>query len=87
MDALILQEHNKYDNMNFYLRRKSDYIKKGRHETKKEAIEIDKKILDLLTDKNIPFEIIDGNWDASNYVLEKILKRLNIKKKYKVCEV
>jgi hypothetical protein len=87
MDAIILQEHNKYDNMNFYLRRKSDYVKKGRHETKKEAITIDKKILKMLSDKHIPFDIIDGEWYASNYVLEKILKRLNIKQRYKVCKI
>ena len=87
MDTLILQEYNKYENINFYLTRNSDYIRKGRHETKKQAIEIDNKILSLLKDKQISFETIDGSWHASNHVLEVILKRLNIKQKYRISEI
>ena len=87
MDALIMQEYNKYDNMNFYLKRQSNYIRRGKKETKNQAIKIDQKIFYMLKDKHISFETIDGSWYASNYVLEKILKRLNIKQKYKISEI
>ncbi|KKM97405.1 hypothetical protein LCGC14_1168310 [marine sediment metagenome] len=86
MDALILQEHNKYNNMNFFVSRGVSYIRKGRHETKKEAIEIDNKIIKLLNDKQIVYDSIGGEAEAINFVLGKVLQRLNIKQRYKICK-
>lgn len=86
MDALILQEHNKYENINFYLERPKQYIRKGRKETKDEAIKIDEKIKKLLGDKQIPHTTIGGNVDGINLVIDIILEKLNIKKTYKICK-
>ena len=85
MDALVMQEFNKYENINFYIIRGKSYIKKGRHETKTQATKIDKKILNFLNYKQIPYTKIDGTINGINQVLETILKRLNVTQKYKVC--
>jgi len=86
MDALIMQEFNKYGNINFYVNRGETYIKRGRRETRKQATKIDEKIINLLNDKHVPYIKIDGTMEGVNHVLETILKRLNVTQKYKVCK-
>jgi len=86
MDALIMQEFNKYENINFYVNRGEAYTKKGRKETKKQATKMDGKIINLLNYKQIPYTRIEGTVEGINHVLETILKRLNVTQKYKVCK-
>ena len=85
MDALLMQEFNKYENINFYVNRGKAYIKKGRRETRIQATKIDEKIINFLDYKQIPYTKIEGTADGINQVLETILKRLNVTQKYKVC--
>ncbi len=87
MDALVMQEFNKYENINFYIIRGKSYTKKGRHGTKIHATKIDEKILNFLNYKQIPYIKIEGTVDGVNQVLKTILKRLNTTQKYKVCSI
>ncbi len=87
MDALVMQEFNKYQNVNYFVVRKKKYIKKGRKENKKEATAIDQKTIDLLDNKHIPYTIVEGTVDGANQVLKDILARLNTKQLYKICKL
>ena len=84
MDALVMREYNKYDNINFYMKRPTKYIQHGRKENRDEATKIDTKVLDLLNDRAIPFTTVEGTAEGANIVLSTILERLNTKQLYKV---
>ena len=86
MDALIMQEFNKYENINFYVNRGEVYIKRGRKESKKQATKIDEKIINLLNYKQIPYTKIEGTMEGVNQILETILKKLKVRQLYKVCK-
>ncbi len=85
MDALIMQEFNKYENINFYVNRGETYIKRGRKESENQATKIDKKIINLLNYKQIPYTRIEGTIEGINQILEIILKKLKVRQKYSVC--
>lgn len=87
MDAIVMQEFNEYDNINFYVLRKKKYIRKGRFENKKDATKIDTKTRKMLDERQFPYTIIEGTTEGANIVLKIILKRLNIKQQYKICNV
>lgn len=85
LDALVMQEFNKYENLNFYVVRKKRYIKAGRKETKEEATKIDTRTRKFLDDKQIPYTVVEGTWEGANQVLKIVLEKLNITQKYKIC--
>lgn len=84
LDALVLQEFNKYENMNFYVVRKKRYVKAGRRETKEEATKIDDKTRKFLDNHHIPYTVIEGTPEGANTVLEMVLKKLNVKQLYRI---
>ncbi len=87
MDAIVMKEFNKYDNINFYVMRKKKYIQRGRKETKAQSLKIDEKTRDLLDDKQIPYTTVEGNIYGANFALEIILKRLKVKQLYKISKI
>lgn len=86
LHAFVLQEFKKYENINFYVKRTKPFIPKGRKGTKSDAIEIDKKTLNMLNNEQIQYTIIEGGWNGVNQALDIILQKLNINKKYKICK-
>lgn len=87
LHALVLQEFNKYNNINFYVNRTKPYITKGRKESAKGAKLIDEKTIKMLEYNHIPYTMVNGDWEGANEALKIILKRLNIKQTYKLVEV
>lgn len=62
LDSLALECYNEFDNINFYLPIKDNYISKGRNESLEEARLIDDKIIIMFIDLHIPFiQINDYN--------------------------
>jgi hypothetical protein len=84
MDALVMKEFKKYENINFYVIRKKKYIARGRVEDKKTATSIDVKTKNMLIHNEIPYTTVEGTVDGANEVLTTVLKRLNVKQKYKI---
>lgn len=93
LKQLIVREHNKYTNINFFLKRKKKYSEKGRVQTFEEAIKIDEQIKDLLKENNIEYEEIDASPENIDAIVEKIISIVkankervadNIKEKYAV---
>lgn len=56
---LVLGEYNKYNNINFFIKRDCVYNPKGRMQNEEEAKQIDNEIFTLLNSNNIPFYEID----------------------------
>ena len=84
LHALVLQEFNKYDNINFYVTRTKPYVKRGRKESKKGAEAIDKKTIEMLKTNHIPYTEVNGDWEGANKVLSFLLGRLGIKQLYEI---
>lgn len=69
---IILHEHNKFRNINFFIERETDYQQDGRYHKLEEAIEIDNKILNFLDTNGIPYIKVKLN------SVDKILEHLKI---------
>ena len=72
---LIIDEFNKFNNINFYLKRDTVYDPIGRNQTEEEAKKIDNKIEDILNENNIDFSIYEWRFGVG-YIIEKIKDRL-----------
>ena len=88
--SLILNQHNRLNNLNYYIARDEHYEEKGRMQTKNEAEELDKEIKKILFDNNIeyitvPKKTLMTNKDdyiyASDVISELVIQILEEKKK------
>jgi adenylate kinase family enzyme len=77
LNNILLREHNKYDNINIFLKRIKKYNPKGRMQTEKEAKEKDKQIIDILLNNNIDFKTFDGDKKSVEPITDLIIKHLN----------
>ena len=70
--TLIMEQFNKFANVNYYIERSTDYQESGRVQTKEEAEKVDKIVLDVLNKYNIKYKNIniDG---ASDVITNDIL--------------
>lgn len=73
LKILALEEHNKLNNLNVFLQRKKKYNLKGRNQSEKQAVEIDKKIKNFLEEYNISFIIQEGTPIGVANILNHIL--------------
>ncbi len=79
-DEFVLNLFKKYDNMNFFLRRpSSDFQKEGRFQDSDGAQEIDAKIINLLTEKEIPFVRLPVNENTVDFITNYLIKVHNLK--------
>jgi hypothetical protein len=73
----ILEEFNKYNNLNFFINRVKGYNPNGRHQTLEEAVAIDGSVREWLVDNEIPFESMDGNefgYNQAVTIIENVFK-------------
>ena len=66
LKAIIDKEFSKFNNMNFYVRRGFKYIQNGRNENEQQALEIDRKIEELL--RTIPHTVIGQDTDVDKLI-------------------
>jgi hypothetical protein len=74
---VVLAYHQKYNNLNFYLRRTKKYVPIGRTQTESEAKELDDKALKMLNELEIPFVEIVADNSAPEAMLAHITKLIN----------
>ena len=67
-----IDQFNAFDNLNYRLLRKTDYIEVGRNETEEEAVKIDLEILNLLLRHNVFFDTIDPDKESLENLAEQI---------------
>ena len=65
---LIMEQFNKFNNLNFYLKRSAVYQESGRVQTEEEAKKIDKVVEGVLIDYKIPFITLDIDNAAKDIV-------------------
>lgn len=82
--ALVMREFKQYENINFYIKRVKPYNPAGRSGDPNRGKEIDEKTLNMLNNEQIPYTIINGDWEGANTVIKTVLKRLNVKPLYKI---
>lgn len=74
LHALVISEFKKYNNLNFFLIRKKKYNPNGRNQTEDEAKLIDDDVRKVFEKYQLPYEEIEGDEEAPNKILERILK-------------
>lgn len=57
----VVDNWERYDNINFFIKRVKPYLKTGRWQTEEEARELDAKTKDLIYSLGVPYQMIDGD--------------------------
>ncbi len=72
-DDLIYEIFKTYNNVNYFLVRKKEYIRKGRLQTLEEAIELDKSTRDLLDRNQIEYKTVLGEKASTEILVNDIV--------------
>lgn len=80
--TLVLEEFNKYDNINIFLKRAQEYSLVGRNQTEQEAIEVDNQLLDILDSNGIKYVEFEVNEEGVKS-MKDYLRRIGAYEKYK----
>lgn len=73
LQKVIYEEAQKYDNLNFFLRRTTEYNTNGRFEEEDRAREIDDAILQYLRSANVSLIPIDASIENYDNLIESVL--------------
>ena len=76
LDALVMKTFNSYNNMNYFIERVKPYQEKGRFQTEEESDQIADEVSTLLDEKKVDYEVIAGDTEGYNYIVEQILHKL-----------
>jgi len=83
LKSLIIQEFNRYENMNFYIKRddKVPYEQEGRYQDADGAKKVDTRVLDFLEDNFIPYTVVNGIGDDTlEFIIDAVINKLNGRK-------
>ncbi len=78
--SLVLQEFNKYDNLNFVINRTKPYDPKGRFQDEKGANVVHLEVYKILKKNGITFDIVDGGPKGVPIIVDAVLKHLKKRK-------
>lgn len=77
----VMDVFNSYENKNYLILRVKPYNPSGRHQTKEESDALGEPIKNLLKDRDIKFEHINGNKEGYEEIISDILKYLKVEGK------
>ena len=72
---------NSYENKNYLVLRTKPYNPSGRHQTQEESDALGEPIKNLLKDRNINFECINGDKKGYEKIISDILEHLKLFRK------
>lgn len=73
-DRLVREQFSKFNTMNYFIERSTEYMQSGRNQNEEEARQIDARIKEVISD--IDYKVVDK--DAAEFIIiDDILKRLN----------
>lgn len=78
-NELVISEFQKFDNINFYIKRNDFFNQKGRIQTLEESIKKDEQISNLLKKYNVPHIFLNKE-NAIDSIVEDVLNQLKGKK-------
>jgi len=70
---LIMYEHNKLNNLTYFLQRETEYKAEGRYHNLEQAIEVDNKILSFMDENKVEYKRV-GISNIVNTILEDLSK-------------
>ena len=76
LDQLVLEEFNKFNNLNFFVNRVKPYNPNGRNQTEDESNAIGVSLKEMLNENNITYTEITGEPSSTDIVVSKILEQL-----------
>ena len=76
LNTLALEEFNKFDNLNFFVKRVKPYNPNGRNQTENESDAIAVSLRVMLNEYKINYTEITGEPNSADTVVSKILERL-----------
>lgn len=76
LDVLALALHNKFDNINYFLKRIKPFMQAGRNQTKDEAVLADGGIKSLLDFNHIPYTEVVADDHAAKFIACEIKEAL-----------
>lgn len=71
-EKLLLELWNSYDNINFFIERRKEYVQTGRMQTEEQAHAIDDNLKKFCRDRGIDLTFILGDGNAPGNILEQI---------------
>ncbi len=75
--SYVLEQFNKFKNLNIFLKRVKEYNPNGRLQTRLEAIKKDREILSLLNSNQVAYGIIEGKKESVSYIADILQKMIN----------
>lgn len=88
LNKSILTQFNTFNNINFFLHRNPviKYESEGRNQKYSEAIDLDNKLKEILSESNIDYMDLVSGYSTINKITEIILDRFNKKRKFSIIE-
>ena len=77
LDALALELHNSFDNMNYFISRVKKYSTAGRNQTELEARVLDVAVEKMLMDNGIPHLDVAGNKWGLKSIVSDVMEALD----------
>ncbi|WP_300924591.1 AAA family ATPase [uncultured Clostridium sp.] len=78
-DNLVMECYNKFDNINYFLKRSHKYQTQGRKHSEQESIQIEKDMLKLYNDFNIKYTETHCSEAMADMIVDNIKKKLEEK--------
>jgi len=78
-ENLVVEVFNRYDNLNFLLKREKEYNPEGRLQTEAEAIDKDNEIEHLLNRLDVPFRQVQANPKSAKDIACMVHSRLKMR--------
>lgn len=75
LQQIVLRDHNKLNNLNFFIVRVKKYMRNGRVQSKAQAVVLDENISEMLRKNNCPFEVFGP--DDKHIIARKVIDKLN----------
>lgn len=72
----VVKVFNSYSNMNYFINRVKKYNPSGRLQTEEQSDELSKKLFSELRELNIPFTLVNGDFNGYNKIVEDIMKEM-----------
>lgn len=75
----VMDVFNFYENVNYLLLRTSPYTSVGRNQTEEEAEALKEPLVNLLENRKVPYQEVNGDCYGYEKIVEEIVERLNSK--------
>lgn len=75
LEGLVIQQFNEFNNYNFFISRGNKYNPAGRMQSEEEAKELDKEMINVLDNHNIPYTIVNRD-EAVTQIIHSIADRI-----------